>query len=53
MLEGELPKLMGGGFELIRISTYISMRKELLTSTQEGVEAEQHVEPLFEGGDLD
>ena len=29
MLEGELPKLMGEGFELIRISTYISMRNEL------------------------
>lgn len=53
MLEGELPKLMGEGFELIRISTYISMRNELLTITQEGVEAEQHVEPLFEGGDID
>lgn len=53
MLEGELPKLVGEGFELIRISTYISMRNELLTITQEGVEAEQHVEPLFEGGDID
>ena len=53
MLEGELPKLVGEGFELISISTYISMRNELLTITQEGVEAEQHVEPLFEGGDID
>jgi polysaccharide deacetylase 2 family uncharacterized protein YibQ len=40
MLEGELPKLAGEGIELVRISTYISLQNEMLTSAQESTEAE-------------
>ncbi len=40
MLEGELPKLAGEGIELVRISTYISLRNEMLTSAQQSVQAE-------------
>ena len=40
MLEAELPKLSEEGFELVSISSYVSMRTEMLTRTQEAEEAE-------------
>jgi uncharacterized protein len=40
MLERELPKLAHEGFELVSISTYINLKNEMLTRTQETVEAE-------------
>lgn len=40
MLESELPKLAHEGFELVSISTYINLKNEMLTRTQETVEAE-------------
>lgn len=40
MLEKELPKLSEEGFELITISKYVSLKSELLKTTQEADEAE-------------
>jgi len=40
MLEGELPKLAGEGFELVSISRYIELKSELLTRAHEDEEAE-------------
>ena len=40
MLEDQLPKLSGDGFELISISKYVALKSEMLTRTQEAEEAE-------------